>query len=342
VKAVAKLQRGPGAELIDAPEPAVGPRDVLIRVKATSICGTDVHIYEWDPWSAGRIKPPIIFGHELGGVVEDVGPEVTCVRRGDLVSVETHIVCGTCYQCQMGEAHVCDRVSILGIDRDGAFAELVAVPEANVWVNPPSLSAEVAAIQEPLGNAVHSVLAGAVAGCRVAVLGCGPIGLWSVAVSRAAGATAIYAVEPSGYRRELAARMGATRVMDPRDTDVVSRIREFTQGVGADVVLEMSGNATAIGDGFRIARNGGRVSLLGLPPRPVELDLSNDIVLRGLTVQGIAGRQMYATWVQTSNLVNSGLVDPATAITHRFPLEDFREAFAVVKGGACGKVVLNP
>jgi len=342
VKALAKLQRGPGAELIDAPVPHMGPRDVLIRVKAASICGTDLHIYEWDPWSASRIRPPIIFGHELGGVVVEVGTEVTCVRCGDLVSVETHIVCGTCYQCRAGEAHVCDRVSILGIDRDGAFAELVAVPEVNAWVNPPTLSPEVAAIQEPLGNAVHSVLAGPVAGSRVAVLGCGPIGLWSIAVARAAGAAAVYAVEPSGYRRELAARMGATQVMDPRGTDVVSRIGEFTGGVGVDVVLEMSGNAGAIRDGFRMARNGGRVSLLGLPPQPLELDLSNDIVLRGLTVQGIAGRRMYATWFQTSNLVNSGLVDPAAAITHRFPLEDFREAFAQVKGGACGKVVLIP
>ena len=342
MKAIAKLHRGPGAELIDAPVPQVGPRDVLIRVKAASICGTDMHIYEWDPWSASRIKPPIIFGHELGGIVEDIGAEVSCVRRGDLVSVETHIVCGTCYQCKMGEAHVCDRVSILGIDRDGAFAELVAIPEGNVWVNPPTLAPEVAAIQEPLGNGVHSVLAGPVAGCRVAVLGCGPIGLWSIAVARAAGATAIYAVEPSGYRRELAARMGATQVMDPLGSDVVSQIREFTQDVGVDVVLEMSGNAAAIRDGFRIARKGARVSLLGLPPQPLELDLANDIVLRGLTVQGIAGRRMYATWFQTSNLVNSGLVDPALVITHRFPLEDFREAFAVIKEGACGKVVLNP
>jgi threonine 3-dehydrogenase len=301
-----------------------------------------VHIYEWDPWSAGRVKPPIIFGHELGGVVEDIGGEVTCVRRGDLVSVETHIVCGTCYQCRTGEAHVCDRVSILGIDRDGAFAELVVVPEANVWVNSPSLAPEVAAIQEPLGNAVHSVLSGPITGCQVAVFGCGPIGLWSVAVARAAGAVAVYAVEPSEYRRELAMRMGATRVLNPLDADVVSRIREFTGNVGADVVLEMSGNASAIRDGLRVGRNGARVSLLGLPPRPLELDVSNDIVLRGLTVQGIAGRRMYATWFQTGNLVNTGLINPAVAITHRFPLEDFAEAFAVVKSGMCGKVVLHP
>ncbi|MDQ7794364.1 MAG: L-threonine 3-dehydrogenase [bacterium] len=342
MQAIAKLRSGPGGDLIETPRPEPAPRELLVRVKAASICGTDVHIYDWDPWAAGRVKPPLVLGHEFGGIVEAVGEQVTSFRPGDLVSAETHIVCDRCYQCRVGQAHICQDVSILGVDRDGAFAEFVTIPEQNAWLNPPDMSPEVAAIQEPMGNAVHTVLAGAVAGLRVAVLGCGPIGLLSVAVARACGASAVYAVEPSAYRRGLAARLGATLTLDPRDTNPADRVRELTGGEGADVVLEMSGNPGAVVHGLRMARNGGRVSLLGLPPRPLEIDLSNDVVMRGLTLQGIAGRRMYATWYQTRELLASGQVDPAPLITHRFDLASFGKAFELVKRGECGKVVLLP
>jgi threonine 3-dehydrogenase len=341
MRALAKRKPGPGAELIEVPAPRPGPRELLVRVKAASICGTDLHIYNWDAWAAGRLKPPLIFGHEFGGTVEEVGAEVRSFAPGDLVSAETHVVCGRCFLCRVGRAHVCEKTSILGVDRDGAFAEFVVIPEENALDNPRDMAPEIAAIQEPMGNAVHTVLAGEVAACTVAVLGCGPIGLLAIAVARACGASRVWAMEPSAYRRDLASRMGATEVVDPGATNPLEFILERTEGEGADVVLEMSGHPAAVTQGFKMARLGGRVALLGLPSRPLEIDLANDIVMRGLTVQGIAGRRMYATWYQTRELLASGQVDPKPVITHRFRLEEFEEAFELVRSGRCGKVVFQ-
>lgn len=342
MRAVAKLRPEPGAQLVEVDIPAPGPRDVLVKVKATSICGTDVHIYKWDEWSQNRIRTPRIIGHEFAGEVVEVGAEVTGVNPGDLVSAETHIVCGRCYQCLTGAGHICKLCSIIGVDRDGAFAEYVALPADNAWLNPPGLAPELASIQEPLGNAVHTVLSGEIAALNVAIIGCGPIGLAAIAVAKACGAARVVATDVNLYRLGLAVKLGADRAVNAAQEDAVRVILEETGGEGADVVLEMSGHPGAIRDGFRALRNGGRVALLGIPARPVELDLTNDIVFKGAHVIGITGRLMYKTWYQTRALLASGRVNVAPIITHRFPLAEFRQAIELVASGDSGKVIMCP
>lgn len=341
MKALMKVRPGPGAELGEVEVPAVGPRDVLVQVRACSICGTDYHIYSWDQWSAGRVKPPLVFGHEFAGEVVAAGPDARGVKVGDLVSAETHIACGHCFLCRTGQAHICQNVAIIGVDRPGAFAEYVSIPAENAWLNPPDMKPEVASIQEPLGNAVHTVLAGDVAGRTVAVLGCGPIGLMAVGVARAAGAAAVFATDISPYRLGLAAALGATRAIDARG-DVLAEVLSATGGLGVDVVLEMSGSAAALKQAWRMARFGGRVSILGIPSRPVEIDLANDIVFRGLTVHGITGRRMYDTWHQARGLLSSGRLDIEPLITHRVRLEEFAGAMELIAAGQCGKIVMYP
>ncbi|MFO8060662.1 MAG: L-threonine 3-dehydrogenase, partial [Bacillota bacterium] len=286
MKALVKSERGPGLDLREVNIPSIGDRDVLIRVLATSICGTDYHIYSWDEWSQGRIQPPIIAGHEFVGEVVEFGEDVTDVQVGDLVTAETHIVCGRCLQCRMNQRHVCAETRIIGVDVDGCFAEYVALPAVNLWPTDRELDIRVASAQEPLGNAVHTALAGPVAGARVAVTGCGPIGLMSIAVLRHCGARQVIATEVNPYRIELAARMGADAVIDVKSEDVVSRVRDLTGGVGVDGVLEMSGHPAAIDQAMKMVRPGGRVSLLGVPSgSQVSLDVGGDIVFRGVNVQ---------------------------------------------------------
>ncbi|GAB6932155.1 MAG TPA: L-threonine 3-dehydrogenase [Calditerricola sp.] len=342
MRAVVKTQAAPGAELRDVPIPKPGPGEALVQVKATTICGTDVHIYVWDDWAKSRIRVPQIIGHEFSGVVVDVGPGVTHVKVGDHVSAETHFVCGHCPQCLTGQAHICRDTRILGVDRDGCFAEYVVVPAQNLWKNDPALPFEVASLQEPMGNAVHTVLSGPVAGKTVAILGCGPIGIMAVAVARAAGAAKVFAVDVNPYRLELAKAMGAHVRIHAGEEDPVARVKEATGGSGVDVVCEMSGHPTAIRQGFKMLANGGRMAMLGLPTQEVPLDITNDIVFKGVTVQGITGRRMYETWQQTAGLLASGQVNLEPLITHRFPLERFAEAFELMKSGQCGKIVLIP
>lgn len=342
MRAVVKASAAPGARMETVPVPAIGPRDVLVKVTAATICGTDMHIYNWDPWAYGRVHPPLVFGHEFAGQVVAVGDEVSEVALGDFVSAETHIVCNRCLACRTGNSHVCENVQIIGVDRSGSYAEYVAIPATNAWKNDPAMPQEVAAVQEPMGNAVHTTLAGDVAARHVAVIGCGPIGIFAVGVARAAGAASVIAIDVNPYRLELAMRLGASLAIDAREEDPVATVRRVTGGHGADVVLEMSGNARAIKQGFAMIRNGGRYSMLGIPSRPVELDLADDVIFKGLTVQGISGRRMYQTWYQTSELLNSGRVDVMPVITHRFPLDRFEEAMALMNAGQCGKVVLLP
>src|SRR5688572_12614758 len=247
--AVLKAAPAPGSELREVPIPGLGPRDVLVKVKAASICGTDLHIQNWDKWAQGRIRPPLIFGHEFCGEVVELGSAATEATRGAFVSVEGHVVDGTCYQCKTGNAHICENVAIVGVDRPGCFAEYVAVPEQNVYPMDPGISPEVAAIQDPFGNAVHTTLSGDVVGLSVAVVGSGPIGCCAVAVARAAGARVVYATDVRPYRLDLARRMGADRVIDSSREDAVAVIKGETAGQGADVVLEMSGH----GDGVKAA-----------------------------------------------------------------------------------------
>ncbi len=342
MQAVVKSQPQPGADILQVAVPSVGPTEVLVRVQAASICGTDLHIYRWDRWSARRVHPPLVFGHEFCGVVEQVGAEVTTVQPGAFVSAEMHVACGRCYQCRTGQSHICQNVRIIGIDTDGCFAEFVRIPETNIWKIDPAIPVDYAAILDPLGNAVHAVLAGEVAGMSVAVVGCGPIGLLAIAVAKACGAGPILAIEPHPYRQKLAERVGAAAVLDPSKTDVVAEVLVLTDQVGADVVLEMSGNSQGVRQAFQMLRRGGRLSLLGIPSKPVELDLANDVIFKGAVVQGINGRRVFETWYRMQALLKSGSLDLSPLITDRLPLTDFKRGVELLLSGNASKVLLYP
>src|SRR5579863_7631493 len=341
MKAALKAEAAPGAKVALVNIPQIGSRDVLVQVKAASICGTDMHIYEWDAWAQSRMSVPRIFGHEFAGEVVEVGSEVTSLVPGDFVAAETHITCGQCYQCRTGQAHVCRNVQILGIDRDGAFAEYIAIPESVAWKTGKEIDHHVASIQEPFGNAVHATFAGEIAERTVAVFGCGPIGLWAVGLCRISGSSAIFAIEPNHKRLDMATTMGANYVINLREVDPVQQILDITGGLGVDVVLEMSGHPSAIRQGFKALRNGGRVSLLGLPAGMIELDLANDIIFKGATVLGISGRRIFDTWYRTRRILESGQLDLKQVITHTLPFERIHDAMEIMKTGDCGKIVLT-
>jgi threonine 3-dehydrogenase len=347
MRALRKTHAGPGAELLEVPVPEPGEGEVLIHVHAASICGTDLHIHDWNEWAQARIRRlPMTFGHEVAGTVEAVGPEVHHVQPGAFVAAETHIACGHCSTCRTGRAHICENLRILGVDTDGAFAEYVVIPAVNAWIVGERIDPDVASIMEPFGNAVHAAF-GTEGGedlltNPVAVIGCGPIGLFSVGISRALGAWKVFAIEPNDDRRALAAKMGADHLVDPKVEDPVEVVLRETDGVGAEVVLEMSGNATAIGQGTRMLARGGRMSLLGLPDRPVTLDLSDQIIFKEARILGITGREMFRTWQQTTTLLSTGRVDVTPVITHRFALERFEEAFDAVASGRSAKVIMFP
>jgi threonine 3-dehydrogenase len=313
-----------------------------VRVKTASICGTDLHIYGWDRWSQGRIKPPLTLGHEFCGTVEHVGDEVRSVKAGDFVSAEMHLNCGHCRQCRLGQAHICQNLRIIGIDQDGAFAEFVKIPASNIWKLDAAIPEQYGAILDPLGNAVHTVLAGPIAGQTVLVTGCGPIGLMSIAVAKACGSSTVFATETNEKRRAMAKKMGADVVLNPAAEDAVGKILAETNGTGVDALLEMSGNPTAIQQGFKALRAGGRASLLGIPTENVPLDLVNDVIFKGATVQGIYGRRMYETWVQMTALLKAGRLNLEPLFGERASLDKFENAFTLLQGGLAGKVLLYP
>ncbi|QUF67139.1 L-threonine 3-dehydrogenase [Bacillus atrophaeus] len=342
MKAVVKNDSAFGAVLAEVPIPHIEKHEVLVKVKAASICGTDVHIYNWDQWAQQRIKPPYVFGHEFSGIVKAVGEHVSNVKVGDYVSAETHIVCGKCIPCVTGKQHVCTQTAIIGVDTAGCFAEYVKVPSQNIWQNPADMEPAIASIQEPLGNAVHTVLDSQPAGASAAVIGCGPIGLMAVAVAKAAGAAHIVAIDKNEYRLSLAKQMGATLTISIEKEDPLQIVSALTKGEGIDLVCEMSGHSSAIEQGLKMAANGGRFHILSLPEHPVTIDLTNEVVFKGLTVQGITGRKMFSTWRQVSNLLQSKLLDISPVITHQFPLEEFEKGFELMREGQCGKVILIP
>ena len=342
MKALRKMRPGPGAALDSVPIPAIGPSDVLVRVRTASICGTDLHIYQWNPWSASRIRPPMTFGHEFCGTVERLGSEVTGIASGDFVSAEMHVACGRCRQCRLGQSHVCQHLSILGIDQDGCFAEFIRIPAGNIWKIDPAIPEHYGAILDALGNAVHAVLSGEIAGQTVAVTGCGPIGLMSIAVAKACGASTIFALEVNAQRRAMALTMGAGEALDPAADDVVDRVQAATAGAGVDVLLEMSGSPQAIQMGLRLLRSGGRASLLGIPSEPVTLDLVGGVFLKGATLQGIFGRRMFETWVQMTELLKARRLNLEPLFRERMPLDRFVEAFSLLQGGLAGKVLFYP
>ncbi|HKP51397.1 MAG TPA: L-threonine 3-dehydrogenase [Chloroflexia bacterium] len=340
--ALCKTRPEAGAELVECPIPEVGPDDVLVKIRAATICGTDLHIYNWDAWAQSRIKTPLVFGHECSGDIVEVGKNVRDVAVGDFVSLETHITTESSYQTRICQANVDPGVKILGVDRPGSYAEYVSVPAKVAWKNPSNMAPEIASIQEPFGNAVYTVLSAPVTAKTVLVTGCGPIGLWAVGIAKAAGAKAVYATDINPKRLALAEKMGATIAINSAETDPVELIMGETGGIGVDVLCEMSGNWRAIKQGFQALRNGGRVSLLGIPARPVEIDMANDIIFKGATVYGISGRLIWETWYQTQALITSGMVDPDPVITHRFKLAEFEEAFQLMNDGDAAKVALFP
>jgi threonine 3-dehydrogenase len=342
--AVRKVEPGPGLTVEQVPVPTPGPHDVLVRIEAAGICGTDVHIHNWDPWSQQRIHPPITVGHEFAGTVVEVGEDVEHVAVGDYVSAESHITCGMCYQCRTGQAHLCPRTKILGVDTEGVFAEYAALPEKIIWKNDRAkLPPEVAAVQEPFGNAVYATLSHDLAGATVAVLGCGPIGLFSIGIARSSGAMHVWASDVIEYRLDLARKMGADAVVNAaKCPDVVGWFHEQNEGYPLDLVLEMSGSAAGITQSFQIVRRGGRVTLFGIPADTVRIDVAESMIFKNLTVLALNGRRIFDTWYRTRWLLEGGVVDIRPLITHEMPMERIGEAIELIRSGAACKIVLHP
>ncbi len=344
MRALLKASAIPGLTLTTCPDPAPGPHDAVVRVKATSLCGTDAHIYNWDPWAHSRIHPPRIIGHEMCGEVIAVGSSVSLVKIGDYVAAESHLTCGQCFQCRTGQAHVCRNYRILGIDLDGSFAEYVTLPENVLWHTSPDIPPQFACVQEPLGNAVDAALAEDLTGHTVLITGCGPTGLFSTAVARTAGAATIIATDISDYRLDLAKQVGADHVLNVKTLQgdaVGSAIRDITSGEGVDASLEMSGNPAALHQAFRAVKNGGRVTLFGIPTGAICFDLANEIIFKGIRVHGITGRRLFSTWYRLAGLFKAGLnIKPV--VTHTFPMSEFAKGFDLINSGQCGKVVLFP
>ncbi|MDO9534496.1 MAG: L-threonine 3-dehydrogenase [Bacillota bacterium] len=341
MKALIKEKAGPGAAIIhmDIPEP--GPHDVLIKVLAASICGTDLHIYNWDKWAASRIKPPVVIGHEMSGNIVKVGSGVKTWHEGDYVSLECHKTCGQCYQCRTGQAHICRDYSILGVDIDGCFAEYVRVPETNLWKNDRIIPPEIACLQDPVGNAVMAVASVDITGKTVMIAGCGSIGLFAVGVARVLGASKVYAVDINDYRLKIAQKMGSTSSINPLRQNLLEEVMLGTRGEGVDLVVEVSGNEQCLLDALKTLKHGGRIALLGIPQEKIYLDLANDVIFKGIILAGITGREIFSTWYKTSALLKS-VLDISQVITHRMRLEQYEEAFRIMQLGECGKIILYP
>jgi threonine 3-dehydrogenase len=340
--AVIKATPAPGLTLAEVPEPSAGPGEVLLRVVAASVCGTDVHLYDWNPWAQSRVHLPRIIGHELCGEVVALGPGVDGgIAIGERVAVESHIVCRRCPACRRGDFHVCADTRILGVDTDGCFAGWAVVPAVNIWPVGDAITPAVAAAMEPFGNAVHACSYGEMRGATVAVFGCGPIGCAAVAVAKARGAWRVVAIDPNRYRLGLAEQMGADALVEAGEGSAEAAIRRAAGG-RVDCALEMSGAPVAVVAATRVVRSGGWISLLGIGDGPTTIDLSTDVVMRGLTLHGVVGRRLFSTWEQTAAHLRSGAIDAAQLITHRFPLGDIEAAIQLVKSGLCGKVSLIP
>lgn len=342
MRCVIKEQAGPGhVKLVTRAVPKPGPREVLAKVLAAAVCGTDVHIKQWDDWSEKRVRPGVIIGHEFAGEVVEVGSGVCGVKAGDIVSAESHIVCNTCEMCRNGHRHVCYNTGLFGVTQNGCFAEYAVLPEENAFVCDPSIPVEVSAMMEPLGVAVHGIMEFPVAGQTVAVIGCGPIGAMGVAVAKKAGAARVIALEPNAMRGKMALDMGADHLVNPIEQDPAEAVKALTRdGRGVDIVVDYSGNTRAIAASFHYCKPEARIVVVGMPANPIEF-MMNEFVYRGLTMKGIAGRLMYRTWEQTRNFLAAGL-DVSAVVTHKLPLDDFAEALGLMERGECGKVLLQP
>jgi threonine 3-dehydrogenase len=339
MRALIKPSAGPGLELADVPQPQPGINDVLIKIEKTSICGTDVHIYNWDAWAEKTIKPPMVIGHEFVGRVAEVGSNAGGFKVGELVTGEGHIVCGQCRNCLAGRRHLCKDTRGVGVNRDGAFAEFLCIPATNVWHADPAIPTDVISCFDPLGNAVHTALTYDLLGEDVLITGAGPIGCMAAAIARHAGARHVVVSDPNPYRLELARKMGATLAIDPRETPLLEVEKSLGMKEGFDVGLEMSGSPRALNDMISVMFHGGKIALLGIIPDTAAIDWSS-VVFNGLTLKGIYGREMYETWYKMSSLIQSGL-DISPLITHAFSYRDFEEAFSLMRSGRSGKILLN-
>jgi len=341
LRALGKLEPREGIWRTEAPRPTIGPNDVLIRITNTSLCGTDVHIYNWDEWSQRTVPVGLITGHEYVGVIEEVGDEVTGLVAGDRVSGEGHITCGHCRNCRAGRRHLCRNTLGVGVQRQGAFADYLALPAGNAFKLPASIPDDVAAILDPLGNAVHTALAFDLVGEDVLITGAGPIGLMAAAVARFVGARHVVITDVNPERLKMATAMGATRAVNVADPDADLRqvMAELGMTEGFDIGLEMSGSPAAYRQLLDTLIHGGKLALLGIPAKEFAVDF-NRVIFKGLTIHGIYGRQMFETWYKMINLLEAGL-DVSPVITHRFSMESFQDAFDVMRAGACGKVILD-
>ncbi len=341
MKAVLKEKPEVGFSIKDVPLPEIGDNDVLIKVLVVSICGTDVHIYQWDSWAKKRIKLPLIVGHEFVGKVIKVGRNVSLVKIGDFVSAESHIVCGTCYACRLGNAHICVNTKILGIDRPGCFAEFVALPEKNIIINSKKLPLEIASTQEPVGNAVNIVFKNNVAGKTVLITGAGPTGLAACALSKVCGAALVIVSNPSSYRRKLAKKMGADVVVNPKQKSLIEVVKKLTNNEGVDIVFEMSGAKSAFLEGIACLKNGGYFNAFGIPSKKISLEWAQEVIFKGITINGVSGRKIWHSWDTLRKLLDYGKLDFSPMITHQFPLEKINQAMKLMVSGKCGKIVLK-
>lgn len=339
MKALVKSRPEPGLWMENVPDPEPGPQDVLIRVRKTSICGTDLHIIHWDEWARQTIPVPMVVGHEFMGEIVGLGNGVEGLRLGQRVAGEGHITCGHCRNCRAGRRHFCHNHVGLGVTRAGAFAELVVIPAANVFPLPDHINDDVAAILDPLGNATHTALAFDLVGEDVLITGAGPIGIMATAISRHVGARFVIVTDPNSYRLAMSKKMGADRTIEPADDALKSVMNDLGMTEGFDVGMEMSGSGAAFNQMLAVMNHGGRVAVLGIPPQDVTIDL-NAVIFKGLTVKGIYGRLIFETWYKMSAMIKGGL-DVSSVITHRFPAEMFEEAFAITASGHSGKVLLE-
>lgn len=344
MKAIQKTKREPGLELVEVPIPQIKEDEVLLKVEATAICGSDVHFYIWDEFAQTKLNPPVTLGHEFAGEIVEVGADVKGFKMGDYVTADSHIVDPADELSRMGLQHICQGMKIFGNEADGSFAEYVAVPETSLWRLDRSIPSDIGAIMEPLGGATQAVLIEPVAGKSVVIFGDGPIGLFAVGVARAAGARKVYLVGATEPRIELGRLMKADQTFNVRESgqDLVTAILDDTHGLGVDVVVECSGAPQALQQAFRVVRKGGRVTLFGIFATAVELDFNYAVILRQITVRGVAGRHMWDTWFQLEGLLASGQLDPSPVITCELPLEEFEDGFRQMISKECGKVILRP
>jgi threonine 3-dehydrogenase len=339
MRALVKSRREPGLWLEELPAPEIGPNDVLIRVHKTGICGTDLHIYNWDAWSQRTIPVPMAIGHECAGEVQAVGSHVTGFQPGDRVSVEGHVTCGDCRNCRAGRRHLCRNTRGLGVNRQGCFAELLSMPASNVFRLSPDIPDDVAAFLDPLGNAVHTALSFDVVGEDVLITGAGPIGLMAAAVVRQVGARYVVVTDVNEYRLDLARKMGVSYAVNPRERPLRDLMAHLGMTEGFDVGLEMSGNADGFRELLEVMNNGGRVAILGIPTAPIAIDWTQ-VIFKGLVLKGVYGREVFETWYKMASLLSAGM-NVTPVLTHRFHADRFEEAFEVMRSGKCGKVILD-